>query len=202
MNQNIEGGCNVESKEVSEPTRQFVYEQVADLKPKNKEPYTAESLFGQNEYKLSDEQLSNIFKIYAYDENALSSKLGELGKTTEGRDKIISSLRDALAQNDSRYQDTVKDGVEMGDYSYPDLLTDATSYKGERVKKKLFAELLAKGDIQEILDPILAAIAEYEEMEMEVDADTLSEIIHTVYGIEPTDELIPQNVREAIEALV
>lgn len=193
------------SPESAEAERDYVYKQVSefDFSLSTKEPYTAEDLFEKEKFELSGSELKTIFDILSYNESATSKRLGALADTPEGHQQIIDALRSEKDRQETIYQGTVEDSDALTYYTYPDILTDSTRYKGQRIKQCIFAELLADSKEDEISPQLAEEIEVYAEMTEEpVSSELISSILEAEYGVLLADPLVPQSLRDTLEALI
>ena len=189
-NEAIEGRVDIQ---------EFVYNQVAHLTHTSKEPYTATELFEQNKFELTAAEHQRIFEIYAFDETGPEKRLGALADTPEGHAQILTALREEKDTQERLYNTTVETKETWPLYSYPDLLTDANRYKQPRIKQRIFQELMAADEAQEVLDYLTAEAEVYAEMtEQPINADLITSILDGEYGVMLDSELVPEDLRKRI----
>ena len=191
------------SPEQAEAERDRVYDQVSeiDFSIGTREPYTAEDIFEKDKFNLSGQEEKTIFDVYAYDENAKFSRWEALGFPGESFDEVLTGLQAAIKLNEIDYNATPAGKFQTESYS--DILTDATTWKGEKVKIKMLSTLQHQPNIELITKPVAKSITGFKEEGFEVDYDILSTMIfYEVYGVTLDNESVPQNIREAVEALL
>jgi len=194
-------GPKPEPVETGETKKQYIYEQVAELpepQAKGKVRYTPEELFEQNKFQLPKAQLDVLYGVYSFDEQARVQKWIRQGSPAEGTESLIADLRREIFENEDTYNQTVDDGDAIANYTYSDLLTDATTYRGERVKQVLIQELIASNNIEGIVAPIEESIEMLAMMGDEIDADQASALMFGEYGIPLESELVPAKLQAII----